>query len=174
MMNWLLNNVFCLACVYGRNHSVHKSLFSIDKHVESGYDVEASDPPGNCSSFGGASGGASGSASNASESDLDDLEDDSEWLASASSFSDVSSKTRNTVDGASISEDQVINVLVKDASREGSDSSNSHSRKSMSSVMSTKSILIGESSNKNIDAKNKRGSRFYPDVDSEKFVRFGT
>ncbi len=73
---------------------------------------------------------------------------------------------------------QVLNVLVQtrpDSSSLNSD--NSHSSKSANSLLSTgtrKSILIPEKSVKNIDAKSKRNSaHYYPDVDSEKFVRFG-
>eukprot|EP00601_Ochromonadales_sp_CCMP2298_P003190 CAMPEP_0173174404 /NCGR_PEP_ID=MMETSP1141-20130122/3336_1 /TAXON_ID=483371 /ORGANISM="non described non described, Strain CCMP2298" /LENGTH=379 /DNA_ID=CAMNT_0014096529 /DNA_START=249 /DNA_END=1388 /DNA_ORIENTATION=- len=45
-----------------------------------------------------------------------------------------------------------------------------------SSTHSSRSIMIGEQSQKAIDVKAKKGAggvRYYPDVDSEKFVRFG-
>lgn len=55
-----------------------------------------------------------------------------------------------------------------------SSSTNSNlSRKSLASLHSVKSILIGEKNSKNIDVKSKRFSGFFPDLDSEKFVRFG-
>lgn len=47
------------------------------------------------------------------------------------------------------------------------------SRKSLASLHSTKSILIGEKNHKNIDVKSKKFSGFFPDMDNEKFVRFG-
>jgi hypothetical protein len=186
MMKWLRSNLICLRIVKRPRFLSHTSPsrpLSIDKHVESGYENE--DVPEHKAQ------------DSTTDSELDDLEDDTEWLASALSFStprnprannpnnsnnnnNNDNNSNNSSSAVTDPEEQTINVLLQNntnANSEHSQGSHSHSsRSTMSSNPNTnrKSILIGEKHVKNIESKSKRNSaHYYPDVDSEKFVRFG-
>jgi hypothetical protein len=166
MMRWLKNNL-CFLRLAGRNisrMSASNTRSSIDQKVENGFAVD------------GAAKGAN--EDSVTESELDELEDDTQWLAAATSFSARPGvKRTNTGGGAAADEEnQVVNVLVAQggggnriSDNQGSDLS--ISRKSVASLQSVRSILIGDKSSKNLTKKN---AGYYPDMDSEKFVRFGT
>jgi hypothetical protein len=179
MMRWLKSNL-CLLRLTGRSPSrLSKDRMSIDRRVESGYE-------GNGHAANGVSAEAISGPQSTTDSEADDLDDDTEWLRSNPSMSAAKGVRRATggdgadgEDGITEGEgdeetgDQVVNVLVSGshgASLGGTGSDQSISRKSLSSLHSVKSILIGEKNSKNITKKN---SGHYPDVDSEKFVRFG-
>jgi hypothetical protein len=183
MMKWLETNLFCLHLLTGKSRGRLSSNVrgSVDAHVESGL------------GHGGGGADARPNEDSTTETD-DDLDDDTEWLqgshslsaprgvrAGQKAFDDMSDVTEDTANA------QVINVLVQTtrsstgtagtggtngnttgASGSGSDLG---SRKSLGSLHSVKSILIGEKNSKNITKKN---AGYYPDMDSEKFVRFGT
>jgi hypothetical protein len=176
MMKWLETNLLCLRLT-GRSRSRLSSNHraSVEAQLESGQGgKDAPEPRPN---------------EDSTTETEDDLDDDSEWLqgshsmsapkgvrakAFADNLSDITEDTANT---------QVINVLVQTtrsstgtAGTNGTTSgasggSDLGSRKSLGSLHSVKSILIGEKNSKNITKKN---SGYYPDMDSEKFVRFGT
>lgn len=176
-MRWLKTNLCCLRLT-GRLISRPSNRLSLDRTVENGFTANGlhKESP--------ESRGVEGSAT---ESELDDLEDDSEWLAAATSFSAPRGVRRNPntdLEDGQVSQDtrleyanHVVNVLITGADRTGGEGSEnntgsdvSNSRRSVVSLQSARSILIGERSSKNI-TKKKAG--YYPDVDSEKFVRFG-
>eukprot|EP01032_Pedospumella_encystans_P022168 gene22168-25124_t len=184
MMKWLRSNLICVRFTRPRFLSTNSTAargISIDKHVENGWRGESKG--GNGGEEHKRSGSELGSINegdeNANEGDDedDDFYDDTQWLPSPkASFSGDTARASRTTDVED--PNQVLNVLVQtrpDGSSVNSD--NSHSSKSANSMLSTgtrKSILIPEKSVKNIDAKSKRNSaHYYPDVDSEKFVRFG-
>ena len=168
-MRWLKTNLCCLRLT-GRLISRPSNRLSLDRTVENGFTADGLHKE------------------SATESELDDLEDDSEWLAAATSFSAPRGVRRNPntdLEDGQVSQDtrledanHVVNVLITGTERtdgRGSDNNTgsdvSNSRRSVVSLQSARSILIGERSSKNI-TKKKAG--YYPDVDSEKFVRFGT
>jgi hypothetical protein len=161
MMNWLSKNLLCLTLLRGANSGPSKDLrgSNIDNKVESGGGIQTKQPSPGDPGVGPAS---------ATDSEIDDLDDDESWLASANSFSGKGlPKLKH--DPTDIEEQLgVVNVLVENA---GFSSNTQDSLQSVANC-STKSILISERSAKNISAKFKNFG--YPDVDSEKFVRFGT
>lgn len=169
MMKWLRGNLICVRIILRPrfiSHTTPSTRLSIDKHVESGFRTEGQNNTHTDADADANADAGSGSAQNSTtDSELDDLEDDTEWLRSAN-FTLPRSHTRPT----DADPNQVLNVLVQ--GRGEGNTEDSLSSKSLGG--SRKSILIGEKNIKNIDSKSKRNSaHYYPDVDSEKFVRFG-
>ena len=168
MMKWLRSNLVCVRFTRPRfiSTSTTGPRHSIDRHVENGWRGEGGEAAGE---------GEEKAPESTTDSEVDDLDDDTEWLSTPSK---PARKTFQPTEGSAEAEredpHQVVNVLVTTRA----EGENSYSSKSQNSAMSSntnrKSILIPEKSVKNIDSKSKRNSaHYYPDVDSEKFVRFG-
>jgi len=168
MMKWLRSNLVCVRFTRPRfiSSSTTGPRHSIDRHVENGWRGEGTDTAE----------GEEKAPESTTDSELDDLDDDTEWLSTPSKPARKTLPVEGTTEVEAEDPHQVVNVLVTTrVEGENSYSSKSQSQNSaMSSNTNRKSILIPEKSAKNIDSKSKRNSaHYYPDVDSEKFVRFG-
>lgn len=177
MMRWLKANL-CILRLTGRHEHPSNTRISDNNNNNNSHGQHQAE----------ADAGARPNVESTTDSELDDLDDDSQWLSSnpslsapkgvrrlASSTTAPGEEEEVEQEGEGYDEEsgQVVNVLVaqQEQGQGGAGSDSSINRKSLGSLHSVKSILIGEKNAKNI-TKKKTG--YFTDVDSEKFVRFGT